>query len=268
MSIELPLTIDLLFGETALTSQFSETRAKNETPQWMLRVRLLSEVFVLRALPWNSREKYDPICYSNQEYLKSALNFMSALPELKSLPILELGCGDGLVSMFMKRRGFKGIVTSDIENADSMSILKWNNERNGLYHKHIPFNWGQKFPTSELAQYWKEQVSVDTVDGLDYGPYVAMLHDVCLILANDVLFDSQYFPMFQDTIDQLFSFIEKDLKRVPVLLLGIGSEHLTEEQQKFFSQLEKRDSTSVDPLGKGHNMFLVSLKNRKPTLFI
>ena len=108
MSIELPLTIDLLFGETALTSQFSETRAKNETPQWMLRVRLLSEVFVLRALPWNSREKYDPICFSNQEYLKSALNFMSALPELKSLPILELGCGDGLVSMFMKRRGFKG----------------------------------------------------------------------------------------------------------------------------------------------------------------
>ena len=81
-----------------------------------------------------------------------------------------------------------GIVTSDIENADSMSVLKWNNERNGLYHKHIPFNWGQKFPTSELAQYWNEQVSVDTVDGLDYGPYVAMLHDVCLILGSCCLY--------------------------------------------------------------------------------
>ena len=108
MSFELPLTIDLLFGETSLSSKLSSSRKNADTPQWLLRVRILSEVLILRPLPWNNRKDYDEICYSNCEYLKLVLDFMSAMPDLKNLPILELGCGDAMVSMFLKRRGFKG----------------------------------------------------------------------------------------------------------------------------------------------------------------
>ncbi len=184
MSFELPLTIDLLFGETALSAHFASTRNKPDTPQWLLRIRMLSEVFILRPLPWNAREDYNTICISNQEYLKSALNFLSALPELKQLPILDIGSGDSLASMFLKRRGFKGVVTSDFENADSMYVTKWNNEQNGLYHHHIPFNWGQKFPKQELMGLWKQLIEVEQADPLDYSPFIPMLSKVCVILGK------------------------------------------------------------------------------------
>ena len=75
-------------------------------------------------------------------------------------------------------------MTTDIEDAESMAVIKWNHERNGLFNCHIPFNWGQKFPNQELLGSWNRLIGTKKANPKDYPPFIEMLSDVCLILGE------------------------------------------------------------------------------------
>ena len=109
MSYNLPLIIDFYFGDTTLSASLrKQIKDDASLPWWALKVIIIFETFVIQPLPWNDRKSYNDICSSNQRFAINVLNFLTAQKDFKNLPILEIGCGDGLLSMFLKRKGFKG----------------------------------------------------------------------------------------------------------------------------------------------------------------
>ena len=63
-----------------------------------------------------------------------------------------------------------------------MCTLKWNHEQNGVYHKHIPYNWGNRFPKGELMEYWQQMVSLTLPDPHKCSPYIDIPSSVHVFL--------------------------------------------------------------------------------------
>ena len=81
---------------------------------------------------------------------------------------------------------------------------------------------------------------------------------VFAISANNVLGNTQYHSVFNNLLQQLFTFVAQDFEGVPLLLLGL-SEEPTELELKFFTRLDSQ-GYSVDPLAKQGSAYLIGIK--------
>jgi len=136
--------------------------------------------------------------------------------------IIELGAGTGVLSIFLKKKGIKEIVTSDYDDPQIGDNIEYNWKLNGYDGKeaslHIPHTWGAPLP-SELPNF-----------------------DV--ILCNDcILYVSQY-PNLIKTIQHL---LKKSSGNICIFSCG---RRIKKEYENLFFQMAKEAGMEYELLGR------------------
>jgi predicted nicotinamide N-methyase len=99
------------------------------------------------------------------ELWPAALALTEALPEVRGLRVVELGCGLGLTSLVAAARGAEVVATDWAE--DAVALLRRNAERNGLVLRAEVWDWheprDERFDLALAADVLYEQRNVEPV---------------------------------------------------------------------------------------------------------
>ncbi|EFA76918.1 putative methyltransferase [Heterostelium album PN500] len=94
----------------------------------------------------------------------------------KDKRIIELGSGTGILSLFLKKKGFN-VTSSDIDEKDVTENNQYNQNLNNVNYDHIPHTWGEKFPED--------------------------LNNFDIVIASDIILYVAYFEKLMITLRQL-----------------------------------------------------------------
>jgi predicted nicotinamide N-methyase len=106
---------------------------------------------------------------------------LSKSETLKTKRILELACGTGILSIFMKKQGWE-VTSSDYNDGVIDRNMTFNVTLNGLAPDsipHLPYSWGEPFP--------------DSAGSFD------------VVIANDILIYESTYSLLADSIKQILS---------------------------------------------------------------
>jgi predicted nicotinamide N-methyase len=99
------------------------------------------------------------------ELWPAALALAEALPEVRGLRVVELGCGLGVTSLVAAARGADVVATDWAE--DAVALLRRNAERNGLALRAEVWDWrerrDERFDLALAADVLYEQRNVEPV---------------------------------------------------------------------------------------------------------
>lgn len=155
----------------------------------------------------------------------------------RNVLIVELGSGTGILTIALRKMGFTSAISSDYDNSDIADNISHNCNLNGIYEAHIPHNWGQEFPWSQLK---------DVVPGRCFTEIRGQPSIV--LVASDILLYRKLYSDLVRTIRQLLSppFGSTQFCLKPFMILG-AKRRVTGDDE-FFAQL-RNENCEVTHLG-------------------
>ncbi|ELR22826.1 uncharacterized protein ACA1_396110 [Acanthamoeba castellanii str. Neff] len=115
---------------------------------------------------------------------------LSSGPPRPSPLLLELGSGTGILSIYLRRKGWH-VVSSDYDEAAIEENIAHNCRLNDVPHHHVPHTWGTPFPFDLLRA--RFAAIGDTTR-----------HDVDVVAASDILLYAEQYDNLVDSLGQLF----------------------------------------------------------------